>query len=512
MGGSDFISLRLCGVAAGAILALSSCTFLFNPDKLGSDPDGGTPLPPPDAEPLDPGEFGITGVEPFSIQEGQGAAWAIPIVVTGQELTPDTVVVLDGAGFSQQVITPVVAGDGKSLAFPLRVPVLPDTPKGENAMIMVTVRKGTFSSMTQLTVTGLDELTTSSLGSGPLRATDFDPPYSRIVFDEDISLTGPDAVRLVATAEIQLNAAISADGQDAAAKVPGQAGPGGCAGGAPEDDGGCGPGGGGGADGDDAAGGGGHFTVGTPGSGAPPTRGGTQTGKPELVPLDDEAGHGGGGSREGAGGGGGGIVELTSHGTFVVEREGRISADGGQGGDGICNTSFKAGSGGGGSGGAILVRAWGGFDDKDTVPRLTALRGDGGEMPPDDNCVEVGGAGSAGRVRVDTSEPNGLPDFAESSPAPFQGPLLRNIDSSGTPVPVVTRQSQITLEAFGERGTGFTLDVDGTRVPFSTSSDGAASVPVTLKPGRNKICAVTSADTALEVSEGAQCIEIVSIQ
>ncbi len=478
---------------------MPGCSQILGIEDL-PDPDGGV-APPPDAKPLAPGEFGVTGVEPFSVMEGEGAAWAVPIIVTGQVLTPDTVVVLDGAGFAQQAITPVVASDGRSLAFPLRVPVLPDIGKGDNAMIMVTVRKGTLSAMTQLTVTGLDELTISSLGGGPLRATDFDPPYSRIVIDQDVELTGPDAVRLVATAEIQLNAAISADGQDADKKEPGQGGPGGCAGGDPEEAGGCGPGGGGGGEGDDAGGGGGHFTVGTPGSGSPPTPGGAQTGKPELVPLTDEAGNGGGGSREGAGGGGGGIVELTSHGTFVVEREGRISADGGQGGDGICNTSFKAGSGGGGSGGAILVRAWGGFDDKDTVPRLTALRGDGGEMPPDDNCVEVGGAGS-----------NGLPDFAESSPAPFQGPLLRNIDSSDRPVPVVTRQSQIMLEAFGERDTGFNLDVNGTRVPFSTSSDGDASETVTLQPGRNKICAVTSADTALEVSEGAQCIEIVSIQ
>jgi hypothetical protein len=510
MGGSDFISLRLCGVAAGAILALSSCTFLFNPDDLASGRDGG--LVPPDAEPLDPGEFGVTGVEPSSIQEGEGAAWAMPIIVTGQEFTADTTVVLDGAGLSQQEVAAVVAGDGKSLAFPLRVPVLTDTGKGDSAILTVRVRKGSLSATTQLTVTGLDELTISSLGSGPLSAADFDPPYSRIVIDQDVVLTGGEAVRLVAKSEIQLNAAISANGQDGEKTEPGQGGPGGCPGGDNEQAGGCGAGGGRGAEGDDAAAGGGHFTIGTPGSGDPAAPGGVGTGRPDMVPLQNEAGNGGGGSREGAGGGGGGIVELTSHGTFVVERTGGISAEGGRGGPGFCDASLKAGSGGGGSGGAILVRAWGGFDDKDTEPRVSVRGGAGGDMPPARNCLDVGGAGSAGRVRFDTSEPGGPPAFAESSPAPFQGPLLRHIDSTGTPVAVVTRQLAVTLEAFGDRSTGFNVDVNGTRESFSTSNDGAASVPVTLVRGRNQICVVTGSNTTLDVSEGVQCISIVSIQ
>jgi hypothetical protein len=496
--------------ASASLVAMSGCAQILGIDDL-PDQDGGV-VPPPDAEPLDPGEFGVSGVEPFSIQEGEGAAWPVPIIVTGQEFTPDTTIVLDGAGFSQQEITPVVASDGKSLAFPLRVPVLTDTGKGETAFIFVRVRKGSLSAMTQLAVTGLDELTISSLGSGPLSAANFDPPYSRIVIDQDVVLTGGDAVRLVATAEIQLNAAISANGQDAQSTVPGQGGPGGCPGGDLEEAGGCGAGGGGGAAGDDAAGGGGHFTIGTSGVGDPPAPGGIGTGRPDMVPFQNEAGNGGGGSREGAGGGGGGIVELTSHGTFVIERTGGISADGGRGGDGRCSAAAKAGSGGGGSGGAILVRAWGGFDDTNTEARMSVRGGAGGDMPPDRNCVEVGGAGSAGRVRVDTSEPGGPPAFAESSPAPFQGPLLRHIDSTGTPVPVVTRQQQITLEVFGDRDTEFTLDANGTRESFSTSNDGAATVTATLAPGRNQICVVTGSNTTLDVSEGAQCISIVSIQ
>ena len=510
MGGSDFISLRLCGVAAGAILALSSCTFLFNPDDLAGGRDGGPK--PPDATPLDPGEFGVSGVDPFSLREGEGTAWAVPVIVTGQEFTPDTTVVLDGAGFAQQEITPVVAGNGRSLAFPLRVPVLTALDEGMTDMITVTVRKGPLSATTTVTVIGLDELTIGSLGAGPLSAEDFNTRYSRIVIDQDVELTGDDPIRLLATAEIQLNAALSANGEDADKAVPGQGGPGGCPGGALSEAGECGVGGGRAPEDDDAAAGGGHFTTGTPGSGNPAAPGGATTGKPELVPLANENGNGGGGSREGAGGGGGGIVELTSQGAFVFERAGSISADGGRGGDGVCNTSFKAGSGGGGSGGAILVRAWGGFDDKDTVPRLSVRGGAGGAMLPDPGCVEVGGAGSFGRVRIDTSERGGLPDFAPSSPASFQGSLLRTIDSTGTQVPVVTRLQQMTLEVFGERGEGFNLDVNGTRVPFTASSDGEASVPVTLLPDRNVICVVTGSNTSLDASEAVQCISIVSIQ
>jgi hypothetical protein len=498
-------------IAASSILvAMSGCAQILGIEDL-PDPDGGL-ASPPDAEPLDPGQFGVSSAEPFSIQEGEGTAWPVPIIVLGQEFTPDTTILLDGAGFAQQEITPLLASDGRSLAFPLRVPVLTELDEGQTDMITVTVRKGSLSATTQVTVIGLDELTLSSLGAGPLSAEDFDPLYSRIVIDQDVALTGDDPIRLLATAEIQLNAALSANGQAAATTVPGQGGPGSCPGGAPEEPGECGVGGGRGADGDDAAAGGGHFNIGTPGSGEPPAAGGAQTGKPELVPLENDTGNGGGGSREGAGGGGGGIVELTSEGTFVFERTGSISADGGRGGDGRCTSGAKAGSGGGGSGGAILVRAWGGFDDKDTVPRLSVRGGAGGDMPPNRNCVEIGGAGSFGRVRIDTSEPGGPPDFAPSSPASYQGALLRTIDSTGTQIPVVTRLQQITLEVFGERGEGFNLDVNDVGVPFTASSDGAASVPVTLRPGRNKICVITGSNTSLEVSEAVQCISIVSIQ
>jgi hypothetical protein len=516
MGGSDFITLRLCGVAAGAILALSSCTFLFNPDDLGGGSGGDGGVPPADAErpdgiPLDPGQFGISGVEPGMVQEGEGTAWAVPIVVSGQEFDGVTLVVLNGAGFAARAVPAAVAADGTSLAFPLSVPVLTDVGRGETAMITVTVTKGALSDTIPIVVNGLDELVTSELSDTTLQASDLDPLYSSILIDDPITLTGTQPVRLMATAEIRLEAAVIADGASANGEIPGQGGPGGCAGGPLQGDGGCGDGGGSGNPRDDGAGGGGHFTMGTPGGGQPPAAGGVETGRRELVPLSDEAGNGGGGSSQGGGGGGGGTVELTSFGTFTVAGNGSISANGGNGGDGRCDTSAVAGSGGGGSGGTILLRSWGGFDDQVNAPRLSVRGGAGGDMPPDNDCIERGGAGSSGRVRVDTSEPGGPPLFAQSTPEPFQGPLLRNIGSSG-PVPVITSEPQITLQAFGDRDTGFTLEVNGIAQALTTAADGTASATAPLRSGSNKVCAKIDANTPADLSEGVQCIDIVSIQ
>jgi hypothetical protein len=516
MGGSDFISLRLCGVAAGAILALSSCTFLFNPDDLTAARDGGAE-PPADAEPLDPGEFGISGVMPSSVLEGEGTAWAVPVIVSGQEFTSDIQVVLNGAGFDQQEVPAVIYPGGRSLAFPLRVPVLPDTGRGDTAVVVVTVRQGTQSDTIPVVITGLDELVLSDLGETTLSAADLDPLYSRIVIDQDVDFIGNDPIRLVATAEIQLQARVTADGQEGAEETnvgaPGGAGgPGGCAGGSLQAAGDCGTGGGGGNQRDDSAGGGGHGTMGTPGGGNPTAPGGAETGRPDLVPLASERGNGGGGSAQGTGGGGGGIVELTSQGTFTISDNAEIFADGGRGGPGRCEDAVVVGSGGGGSGGTILLRSWNAFNDLVNEPRLSVRGGAGGLMGPNDDCVEAGGAGGFGRVRVDTAGLNGLPRFAEITPEPFQGPLFRNIDNAGTPVSVITTQSQITLEATGQRSTGFTLDVNGTTQPLTMSAGGTASVVVQLGLGLNKICAKTSADTLLFVSEGVQCISIVSIQ
>jgi hypothetical protein len=376
--------------------------------------------------------------------------------------------------------------------------------------VTVTVRSDGKSDSLMLTIQGLDELVIS--GSGQVAAADLEPLYSRIQIGGTPTLTGNQPIRLVATAEIVLDGTLRANGQDADLGTPGQGGPGGCAGGLPGSNGGCGIGGGRGG-GDDAPGGGGHFTIGTPGGGEPSNPGGMLTGRPEMVPLASEQGNGGGGALDVSGGGGGGIVELTSQGGFTVESNGRIEATGGRGGTGLCNTSTSNGSGGGGSGGAILLRAWDGFDDRSDTIALSVRGGDSGPLAPDTDCPDVGGAGSAGRIRVDTSELGVLPGFAATSPAPVQGPMFRNRNAGGSLVPVVVTQSMLTLDLVGQPNRAFFLDVNGTGPESHTMpAAGTDSVPVQLVAGLNRICAVVVDEAASsQLSENLQCISIAYI-
>ena len=513
MGSTDFISRCAWVVAAGAMLALSSCTLLFDPGNLGQGDDSGPPGGndsgiPPDA--LPPGQFGLALLEPATVLEGVGAAWPVPILVRGQNIAPGATVELDGAGFDATQVPAAVDRDGTMIAFALRVPVLEDLDQGASDFVTVTVRSDGKSDSLMLTIQGLDELVASSLPRpDQVVAADLKPLYSRIDIDRNLTLTGGQPIRLVATAKIVLDGTLRANGQDANLGTPGQGGPGGCAGGLPDSNGGCGAGGGRGG-GDDAPGGGGHFTIGTPGGGEPSNPGGSSTGRPEMVPLTSEQGNGGGGALDVAGGGGGGIVELTSQGGFTFERDGRIEAAGGRGGVGVCSASVANGSGGGGSGGAILLRAWDGFDDESETTALSVRGGDGGPLEPDTDCPDVGGAGSAGRIRVDTSALGVLPRFAATSPPPVQGPMLRSRNAGGNPFPVVVTQSVLTLDVVGQPSRAFFLDVNDAGPARNTmSASGTASVPVQLVAGLNRVCVVVVDEPASsQLSENLQCISI----
>jgi hypothetical protein len=514
MGSSDFITRCVWALAGGAMLALSSCTLLFDPDKLRQGGDGGPPGSDGGVQrdAIPPGEFGLTFLEPATVQEGEGAAWPVPIIVRGQKIAPGATITLDGAGFIQSPVTATVAGDGSLIVFPLQVPVLEALAADQTDRITVTVLSDGESDSLQLTVQGLDELVASDVSQpDQVEAADLAPLYSRIHIDRDLTFTGSEPIRLVATAEIVLDGVLDANGRPADVATPGQGGPGGCVGGVPNGNGACSTGGGRGG-GDDAPGGGGHFTMGTPGGGVPSNPGGVSTGRPEMVPLANEQGHGGGGALDVAGGGGGGIVELTSYGSFTVESGGSVEANGGRGAQGLCTGAVANGSGGGGSGGAILVRAWGGFDDQKNDTALSVRGGDGGAMAPNTDCEQVGGAGSAGRIRVDTSDLGGLPLFVPAQPPPFQGPLFRNRDAGDNPIPVVVTLPMLTLDLVGKPNDEFFLDVNGTnRESVLMSAAGAAAVLVQLSAGLNRICAVMDQTTSLQLSEGVQCISIAYI-
>jgi hypothetical protein len=143
---------------------------------------------------------------------------------------------------------------------------------------------------------------------------------------------------------------------------------------------------------------------------------------------------------------------------------------------------------------------------------LSVRGGDGGALAPNTDCEEVGGAGSFGRIRVDTSELGGLPLFVPAQPPPFQGPLFRNRDAGDNPIPVVVTLPMLTLDVVGQPNDDFFLDVNGaSREPFFTSSAGASNVLVQLSAGLNRICAVMDQTTLLQLGEGVQCITIAYI-
>ncbi|MBI4583962.1 MAG: hypothetical protein HY717_08060 [Planctomycetes bacterium] len=172
-----------------------------------------------------------------------------------------------------------------------------------------------------------------------------------------------------------------------------------------------------------APGGGGGFRLpggdGDPGQPTPTVfdpprggRGGPSRGNDRLVPLFSGSGGGGGGSslsvtggnvavsQGGGGGGSGGAIQIAAHGSMDII-QGRILANGGNGGDGATNGGGTATSapGGGGSGGAILLQATGFI-----LVNCDNLQVNGGKAGTarSMNTKPGSGDGSPGRIRVET--------------------------------------------------------------------------------------------------------------
>lgn len=133
--------------------------------------------------------------------------------------------------------------------------------------------------------------------------------------------------------------------------------------------------------------------------------GGEFVASPELNPIAGGSGGGGGSGFEGrvgctggGGGGGGGGLLIVANGRIAV-RNFEIHADGGIGGDVGDRTCAQGGAGG--SGGGIRLEARG-LDDGGGV-RITA--GGGG-------AAYRGLSGTAGRIRLESSDPTALHAFA----------------------------------------------------------------------------------------------------
>ena len=275
--------------------------------------------------------------------------------------------------------------------------------------------------------------------------------FTNIDIQADVTVTGSNALALVACYDITLSGVIYANSTNRTA------GPGGWNGGASESNGSGfdngygrgGPGqnsnpweqtgGGGGAFG--GAGEQGGDDDGDPAGGI----GGTPYPGPTLVPLVGGSGGGGGGCRDdnagGPGGGGGGAVQLTAGDTLTIASGGGIHAGGG---GGSRDSADGCAGGGGGAGGGILLEAMsvdmdgtlaangggGGGGDRygnginssdgedgrfDDVRAAGGSGGDGGGRggdggaggtangdPGEDDEKGGGGGGGVGRIRINT--------------------------------------------------------------------------------------------------------------
>ena len=484
----------LAGALAGAlVLGTSACTVLYNPDNI--ERDGSVPgtidaapgtidaapgtidaAPRPDAV---PGDLTLDRLSPDTVDEGMGLMRRVPIVIEGANIAAGAMVAVTGPGQDGAAQALVVSADGTLAAFELVVPI--DTTRGESASdpLTVTVMQGDQSETLPLNVDWLNELAVTTAGT--LDTMTLDTKYSRVEIRANVQATGTPPVRLVATAEIVLAAALTADGASGALQFGGVAQAGGCAGGNEQQNGGCASGGGLGAAVVTGAGGGGggHATAGGLGSGTGGALGGGATGNQAMTDLTKEHGNGGGGGGDagsgpgGGGGGGGGVIELTSLGTFRIDTNARLSVRGGAGGG--CGGGADNGGGGGGSGGAVLLRSAQPISGGTSGTLMTLDGGQGGST----NCNGRGGDGAPGRARVDASE---LPNAATSAD-PFHGAVL----DPGTEPVVNGAVLAVTVQG-GAGQTYAVVTQDTAPQPVMLDGQGRGTKDVTLTPGANRVC------------------------
>ena len=513
------VSLAL-GLAIGLALPVVSCSVVYDGDVFVTT----DAAPPVDAAPpidVNAGALMLTELEPSEVLEGAGAGGGIPIVIHGSNIAPDAVVSLSGAGFDGEVMDISISGNGELVAFAITIPVLETLADGVSEEMTVAVRQGDgVEASLPLRVGGLDELVASEdAPDGTMSTGDLRPRYARIDIDAPLTFTGTDPARLVATAEAVVAAAVTVDGQDADGNQTGAPGPGGCGGGNPKQDAPCGPGSGGRGLDAGGGGGGGHRLPGNGGTGAG-GEAGASSGNAALVPLADaEAGtrgKGGGGgdgagllddSTGGAGGGGGGVIEITSQGTLRVTEGASLSANGGQGGDGGSSCALGGsggGGGGGGSGGAILLRAARALVDEGTTARVSVAGGGGGAGGS--GCASAGGSGGDGRVRVDFPGTSDLPPLVGTGVGAYRGPVL------APDTRAVVEEPALPVSLLGAPNATYHVErLGAARQQVNTLGTGAAEAQVMLEPGLNRVCAVIDDVVAINLSEGANCLDVAYI-
>jgi hypothetical protein len=452
---------------APAVL-VGGCSLIYNPSNLQKPPSDGPPeidafvqtdadIDAPPLADANPAALSIDKVAPTTIFEGQGLDGARPalLVIRGHHMTQDATVTISPLDDITPG-TPVVAMNGDFIFVPLTIAINPDKSTDlVDLMVSVSETGATTQTITdQLKLQYLPELDTGTAIN--TTTTPLATLYSRVQLG-DVTFTGDNPVILRAVSSITIGNVIAA-GANANGKTGGAGGPGGCAGGDANANGGCASFDGGGTGGANGGGGGAGGGYGGPGTDAPgsPGSGGDEHGDVHILKYvagqhdSNRSGGGGGGggsalATAGGGGGGGGTVELTAGGNIMA---GSINANGGNG-DSAGGVTI-AGGGGGGSGGVVVIRSVAGTI---TTGSVTASGGNFGAGVANGS---TGGAGAAGRIRIDSPVLGSIPS---TTPPAHRGVAF----ASTTPTVVTTNTQMLTLVASnGDSVDGWLIDHDGT--------------------------------------------------
>lgn len=478
------------GIALGIVAAVGGCSIIYDPDRLGSPEDAQVAV---DAT---PGRVAV--VAQTEVVEGLGVPTdesvrpcgmascdgrRAPLVILSSDDDRDGGITVRGASIRGAAGAAVLVDEltfdsgrrWKVLA--LRVPVsamLVEQPY--TVELAVTTGSGDDEVVT-VPMQGLAELELAS-GAEALR-----PRYAKITVPSGtIARSGSDPVRLVSTSDLIIDGHVSVD---AALDRPGA---GGCAGGTPGVPGGCGIGAGQNAPPALASAGGGGFAG--VGEGLAP---GKATGRPSLVPfgVGGNTGNGGGAHGDADGGPGAGAIELSAGGAIRFGAVGQVTAVG------ATAPAFDGFRPGGGSGGAIMLRAGVGVLFGPQPAPLVAI---GGGV--------VGVRGADGRIRVDSPAEQVV---AGSTPTPaFWGAAWTSVPLvAPAPVEVVFRRARQHGQVVATP-----ISLDGAMAP--TCAVPAVDALCTqklegLEPGLHTLCLHQEATLSLTLPENATCVTFVSL-
>jgi hypothetical protein len=513
-----------------AFVCSGGCSLIYNPSNLGQPVDAKQFLDaesidaPIDAAPVldaDPTMLVIDDVFPKTIYAGQGSNGSFPVTLAihGHNIVDGFQLTITPAGQVHVIGTPVHSADRNWIAAQIEIDV-GSAGSATPLTIAVSEVDDSHGDMKTSTLTGVLQLDNppSLVGSGSAAlnvnlSTLLSTTYqvidaTNLTFNDDSGSNAP--IYLRAYSSITLGTINEKGGTGTSGGAAGTAGQGGCVGGTADQNGQCTQGGGNGASSNTTYGGGGGGFADMGIAGVQSIMGGNPHGSADLVNLgidqqhdgiNQSSGGGGGGlsaaigGSAGTGGGGGGTVIVEAGGAITVTS---IDVSGGAGGAGTAGFLLGGGGGGGGggTGGVIIVRS------ASTV--TGSLAANGGASGAGGGTGNTGGAGSVGRIRVDTSgtPPSAAipihrgPAFAASTPT-FTSDINQVVTLLG--------QANDTISLYDVDGSGNIHTGEPTNEVFDNF--GSASPKLSLLDGYNRICATLDngiagtdlADTCFEI-------------